>query len=168
MDFWFSTRPWIPAFAGMTIFRNNRGANRVGFDALIEKVRQAEVALEAKERQTAADVRQLRASWRALWTPGRIVLAGLASGFLVGRAEPFKKAAGGGTLQLISALSSLFAGGSAQAAADEAADAAHAAETGAPREEAPPPPTEDAPDIQRPAEARPYEIPETFRGRGHL
>ena len=92
----------------------------VGFDALIEKVRQAEDALEAKERQTGADWRQTKSSWRAMWTPGRIVVAGLVSGYIVGRAEPFKRAAGGGTLQLISALGTLFAGDKAKQAADQA------------------------------------------------
>ena len=100
----------------------------MSFDALIQKVRQAETALEAQERRAGADWRQFRASWRSLWTPGRIVLAGLASGFIVGRAEPFKRAAGGGVLQLMTALSGLFAGGSAQAAANEAGDAADAAQ----------------------------------------
>lgn len=100
----------------------------MSFNALIQKVKQAETALEAQERQAAADWRQLKSSWRALWTPGRIVLGGLVSGFMVGRAEPFKRAAGGGTLQLISALSGLFAGGSAQAAAHEAGDAADSAQ----------------------------------------
>jgi hypothetical protein len=100
----------------------------MGFDALIEKVRQAETALEAQERRVGADWRQLRGSWRSLWTPGRIVLAGLATGFMVGRAEPFKRAAGGGVLQLLTALSGMFAGGSAQAAASEAGDAADAAQ----------------------------------------
>ena len=99
----------------------------MSFDALLQKVKQAEAALEANERQAAADWRQLKVSWRELWTPGRIVIAGLLSGFLVGRAEPLKRATGGGTLQLVSALAGLFAGGSAQAAAgaaDEAADTA--------------------------------------------
>lgn len=100
----------------------------VSFDALIEKVRQAEIALEAKERETTADWRQMRTSWRSAWTPGRIVIAGLVGGFLFGRAEPFKRAAGGGTLQLISALSSLLAGDKAKQAAEEAGDAADAAE----------------------------------------
>jgi hypothetical protein len=136
----------------------------VGFEQLIEKVRQAEVALEAKERQTGADWRQVKASWRAMWTPGRIVIAGLVSGFIVGRAEPFKKAAGGGTLQLISALSSLFAGGSAQAAASEASDAKQAAETVERKTDGMPPPAND----DTPEPTPPYEVPETFRGSGHL
>src|SRR5690348_7708927 len=100
----------------------------MGFDALIEKVRQAETALEAQERRVGADWRQLRGSWRSLWTPGRIVLAGLATGFMVGRAEPFKRAAGGGVLQLLTALSGMFAGGSAQVAANQAGQAADAAQ----------------------------------------
>lgn len=100
----------------------------MSFDALIQKVRQAETALEAQERRAGADWRQLRATWQSLWTPGRIVLAGLAAGFIVGRAEPFKRAAGGGVLQLVTALSGLFAGGSAQAAAGEAGEAADAAQ----------------------------------------
>jgi hypothetical protein len=97
----------------------------VSFEALVEKVRQAETTLEAKERQASADWRQLKSSWRASWTPGRIVIAGLVSGFAVGKLEPAKKvASGGGALQLLSALAGLFAGGSAQAAAGQAEAAA--------------------------------------------
>ena len=121
----------------------------MSFDALIRKVRQAEAALEAQERRAGADWRQFRASWQALWTPGRLLVAGIAAGFVVGRAEPFKRAAGGGVLQLLTARSGLVAGGSAEAAANEAdaaADAANAAN------EAPPPP-------QAPAQATPMQEP---------
>jgi hypothetical protein len=126
----------------------------MSFDALIQKVRQAEAALEAQERRAGADWRQLRATWRALWTPGRLVVAGLAAGFIVGRAEPFKRAAGGGVLQLVTALSGLFAGGSAQAAASEAGDAADAAQQaqGAPRAESPEPQPQPEPE-EPPADA---------------
>lgn len=96
----------------------------MSFEALIEKVKQAETALEAQERQAAADWRQFKASWRQAWTPGRIVIAGLLSGYLTGRAEPLRRAGGGGVLNLITALAGLFAGGSAQAAAGEAEQAA--------------------------------------------
>lgn len=100
-----------------------------GFEALRDKVHQAEAALEAKERQAAADWRQLKASWIAGWTPGRIVVAGLVSGFIVGKLEPARKVArGGGVLQLLSTLSSLFAGTGAHAAAGKAEDAAETAE----------------------------------------
>jgi hypothetical protein len=101
----------------------------MGFEALKDKVKQAETALEARERQTAADWRQLKASWRAAWTPGRIIVAGLASGFLVGKLEPAKRlASGNNALQMLSTLAGLFAGGSAQAAAGEAAQAAGSAQ----------------------------------------
>ena len=101
----------------------------MSFDKLISKVQQAEDALEAQERRFAADMRQLKASWRAGWTPGRIVIAGMVSGFLVGRAEPLRSAAKGGNLvQIVTMLSGLFAGTSAQAAASEAGEAAQSAE----------------------------------------
>lgn len=101
----------------------------MSFDKLILKVTQAEDALEAQERRFAANVRQLKASWREGWTPARIVIAGLASGFLIGRAEPLKAVAkGSGAMQLITMLSGLFAGGSAHAAATEAGHAADTAE----------------------------------------
>jgi hypothetical protein len=156
----------------------------VGFDALIEKVRQAEAALEARERQAGADWRQTKASWRALWTPGRILLAGLAGGFLFARAAPLKRGAGG-VLQLASVLGSLFAGGSAQAAAGEAAEAADNAEaaSAAPGDasgdratsgrRAPGRDANDRPAATDAAStperaAPPYEIPETFRDSGQL
>lgn len=69
--------------------------------------------------------RQLKASWRSSWTPTRIVVAGLVSGYLVGRVEPARQVArGSGFLQMVSAASALLASGSASAAADGAKVAA--------------------------------------------
>ncbi len=99
----------------------------MSFDALIQKVKQAEVALEASERDTSQHWKELKVIWKENWTPGRIVIAGLASGFMVGRAKPLKMATGGGVLNLVTALSGLMASGSAKAAADEAGHAADAA-----------------------------------------
>lgn len=99
----------------------------MGFDALVRKVSQAEQALEIRERRTGEHWRQLKATWRASWTPTRIVLAGLTSGYLAGRAKPFKFAGSGGLLNLLTALSGLMADSSAQQAADEAEAAAEAA-----------------------------------------
>ncbi|TBR07837.1 MAG: hypothetical protein EPO46_10830 [Lysobacter sp.] len=97
----------------------------VNFNQLIEKVESAENALEAQERQLAADWRQLRASWKAGWTPGRIVLAGLVSGFAVGRIEPVRAVAKGGSImQMITALSGLVASATAQRAAESVGDVA--------------------------------------------
>lgn len=101
----------------------------MGFDALIAKVQQAEAALESRERRTGEQWARLKTSWREAWTPGRIVIAGLAAGFLVGRARPLRAASGNGVLQLLTTLSGLIASGSAQAAAEQAGDAADAAET---------------------------------------
>ena len=101
----------------------------MSFEALIDKVKQAETALEACERQTAASWRQVQGSWTALWTPGRIVLAGLGGGFAVGLLEPGKRfASGRNALQMLTAVAGLFAGGSAQVAAGKAEDAADAAD----------------------------------------
>lgn len=108
----------------------------MSFRKLIAKVRQAEDAVEAHERRAAADWRQLRRSWRASWTPTRIVIAGLAFGLLVGQRERGRGADGPGLLRMLSMLSSLLATTSAHAAArgaDEAADSAEdVAEAAAP------------------------------------
>ena len=93
----------------------------MSFEALIDKVKQAEVALESHERHAAANGRAFADTWKALWTPGRIVVAGLASGAVIGLLEPGKHLAKGrGILQMVSAAAGLFAGGSAQVAAGKA------------------------------------------------
>lgn len=100
----------------------------MGFKQLLTKVEQAEAALEAKERHFAAGWGQLKVLWKEAWTPGRIVIAGLVSGFLIGRAQPLRAAARSGQImQLVTMLSGLFAGGSAKVAADEAEVAANTA-----------------------------------------
>jgi len=101
----------------------------MGFDALITKVQQAEAALESRERRTGEQWARLKTTWRTAWTPGRIVIAGLAAGFLIGRARPLRLAGSGGVLNLVGALSGLLASGSAQVAAEEAGEAADAAAT---------------------------------------
>lgn len=111
----------------------------MGFSKLIDKVTQAEQALEARERSVSADWRQLKVAWRQAWTPGRIVVAGLAAGFLGGRLPlaGMASATGSGVLQIVTALSGLVATGSAQlddmdgddAAADDATDAPEARAT---------------------------------------
>ncbi|NDK37860.1 protein sip-5 [Pseudoxanthomonas gei] len=96
----------------------------VTFEQLIAKVKQAEDLLEARERATSSRYRQLKQAWQEGWTPLRIVSAGLVSGFLVGRAEPLGAVGGARILQMVSAVSSLFASAQASVAAGEAKDAA--------------------------------------------
>ncbi len=101
----------------------------MSFDKLIAKVTRAENTLEANERRVGADLRQLKQSWTAMWTPTRIVIAGAVSGFLTGRAEPLRSAArGGSVLKIVSLLSGVFTTSAARQAADEAEQAADSTE----------------------------------------
>jgi len=101
----------------------------MGFKQLLTKVQQAEAALESRERLVAADWRHLKRTWKETWTPARVIIAGLASGFLVGRAQPLRTVARSGQfMQLVTMLSGLFAGGTAKVAAEEAGHAADTAE----------------------------------------
>lgn len=99
----------------------------MSFRKRIGQVRQAEEALEAHERRATADWRQLRRTWHASWTPARILVAGLASGFLVGRRDTSGRDGGPGIMRMLSMLSSLMATSSARYAAHEADDAADSA-----------------------------------------
>lgn len=102
----------------------------MSFDKLIVKVRQAEDTLEARERQVSANVRQLKQSWKTVWTPGHIVVAGLAGGFLTGRMSPASRAGATGVsvLRILSTLSGLMATSTAREAAGQAEQAADSAE----------------------------------------
>jgi hypothetical protein len=140
----------------------------MSFEALIDKVRQAERALEANERQAAADWHQTVAAWRDLWTPGRILLAGIGSGFAIGMLEPGKRfASGRGTLQMLTALAGLFAGGSAQAAAGKAQDVAETAAQATAAAGMPFPPQDDI-DVPPPLRGGDGADPEALRRAGLL
>lgn len=104
---------------------------KVTFEQLIAKVNQAEDVLEARERQVVGSYQRLTRAWRDGWTPGRIIAAGMVSGFLVGRAEPLRALSGARALQMIGALSGLFASAKATVAAGEAKQAANTAEAAA-------------------------------------
>lgn len=137
----------------------------MNFERLKLRVERRERLLEGRTLQAHERMASLKTVWRESWTPARIVLAGLAAGFLVGRAEPtraLKQLGGlGGArwIQLVGALSGLFASlqsslaaahadaaaDSADAAADQAGDAAQQA--GAAQE---PPPAAPRDDRRRP------------------
>lgn len=103
----------------------------VTFEQLIAKVKQAEDVLEARERGVATSYHHLRQVWRDGWTPLRIISAGLVAGFVSGRAEPLRALSGARMLQMISAVSGLFATAQATVAAQQAGDAAESAEQAA-------------------------------------
>ena len=99
----------------------------MGFDALLSKVKQAEDALETREREAAVRWRQLKGDWRAAWTPGRIVVVGLVSGFVFGRSRALRGGGGSGVLALVRTLAPMLAGlqagvQTAQAAQEEAVE----------------------------------------------
>ncbi len=116
------------------------------FDAIRRRVERSEQLVEGRALQTGAQASALKSTWRESWTPARIIIAGLAAGFLAGRADPTKAlkqlGSGGRWIQLVGALSGLLAslqssvaaasadqaGDHADQAADQASDAAAAAQ----------------------------------------
>lgn len=98
---------------------------------LVARVDQAEASMQAQHRRVSADTRQFTGAWRMLWSPGRIVLAGLASGLLIGRSDGGGAANASSVLKIVSALSGMLATAKARDAADEAAGAADSAEDAA-------------------------------------
>lgn len=95
------------------------------FDRLQRRVDKREQLLEGRFQQAVERKDVLKKTWREAWTPGRIIIAGLVSGFVMGRAEPVKIAVKSSTLmQMVTMLSGLFAGSGAQEAAEHADKAA--------------------------------------------
>lgn len=110
------------------------------FSHLQRRVERGETLVEGRLQQTIESHERLQRDWRQAWTPLRILVAGLATGFITGRAEPEKalkklgSVSGPRTLQLVTSVAGLV--GSVQAAiaalaakqaadiADDAADAA--------------------------------------------
>lgn len=113
----------------------------MSFEALQAKVARAEDALEARERQVAADFRVFGGCWRAVWSPPRVIGAGLAAGFLAGLAQPGRAVAGmeparwlqlaGSVAGLAGTIQAAFAAREAKDAAEQAGDVAAVAGVGA-------------------------------------
>jgi|SRR5690554_748468 len=105
----------------------------MNFTQLKRRVERSETLVDGRIRQATESHARLHRDWREAWTPLRIVLAGLVTGFISGRAEPEKalkklgNISGPGTLRLVSSVAGLV--GSVQAAmtamaAKDAADTA--------------------------------------------
>lgn len=111
------------------------------FEALQRRVRRAEAVVQVRGEETTQRWDALNQAWRSAWTPGRIVVVGLAGGFLAGRLEPGGAFSGARWLQMIGSVSGLvasaqasvasFAAAAAGMAAAQASDAADEAEQAA-------------------------------------
>ena len=97
------------------------------FEALQKRVERAEHLVELRAERSVCEWESLKQTWRAGWTPARIIAAGLAAGFLVGRAQPMRALSGTRWMPLVSSISSLFASVKAAMAAGQAGEAADTA-----------------------------------------
>ncbi|TKR29482.1 hypothetical protein FCE95_15165 [Luteimonas gilva] len=135
------------------------------FEALKRRVAKREQVLEGRLLKTREHWQDFSTTWRESWTPLRIVMAGLISGFVVGRSDPMRAlgklgAFGGGgakVLQTITALSGLFASVQASTAADEAEHAADKADQTAEAAQAPQAAAAPAPPVRQEQMAWPPE-----------
>jgi hypothetical protein len=98
------------------------------FEKLLQHVQRAEQRVEQRATHAQTQWATLKQAWREGWTPGRILIAGVVSGFLVGRAEPLRTLTGARWMQMFSAVSSLLATAQAAAAAEQAEQAADTAQ----------------------------------------
>ncbi|MCI2263543.1 MULTISPECIES: hypothetical protein [Xanthomonas] len=134
---------------------------------LQHRIARAESVLEGRQEQVRTHWTTLQQVWREGWTPWRIVIVGLGTGFLVGRAEPAAvvgKLGGARWLQMLSAVSSLInattaksASDNAERASDDAEEAADTAQDAAvdAATQTPPPATPVPPSPARPQAVRP-------------
>lgn len=97
------------------------------FEMLQKRVERAERMVELRAEQSVCEWESLKQTWRAGWTPARIIAAGLAAGFLVGQAKPMRALSGTRWMPLVSSISSLFASVKAAVAAGHAGEAADTA-----------------------------------------
>ena len=95
------------------------------FEQLRQRVQRAESRVSSSRDLAQSSRLALFDAWRRGWTPGRIVIAGLLSGLLVGRGQPLSRMDGTRWLQLASTMSSMLA--ALRSAAEDAAVQADAA-----------------------------------------
>ena len=100
----------------------------MNYKQLQRKVERAERLVEGRGLQTQNHWAELKQNWREGWTPARIIAAGLVSGFVSGRAEPLRALSGPRLLQMIGAVSGLFASVQATFATEQAQEAVDTAE----------------------------------------
>ena len=103
----------------------------MNYEQLQRRVERAERLVEGRRLQTRDHWATLKESWHEGWTPARIIAAGLVSGFVSGRAEPLRALSGARMLEMVGAVSGLFASAQATFAAEQAGQAADTAENAA-------------------------------------
>lgn len=109
----------------------------MNFKQLQRRVERGETLVEGRLQQTRECQGRMTREWREAWTPLRIVVAGLASGLIMGRAEPEKalkqlgKLGSPRTLQLVSSMAGLVGSVQAAIAAMTAQSAAETADEAA-------------------------------------
>ena len=140
------------------------------FGALQRRVKRCEQVVTVRLGETQDHWGTLSQVWRQGWSPLRIVVVGLAGGFIAGKLEVPGKVNGARWLQMVGSVSNLFASaqaafGAAMAAqaaasaddaaedADDASEQAQAAAAAAEARPAPPPAPEPELREPRPAEA---------------
>ncbi len=99
----------------------------MNFEALQRRVRRTEAVVQVRMDETVQQWDMLQATWRRSWTPGRIVIAGLAGGFVAGKLEPGGAFSGARWLQMIGSVSGLVASAQASIATLQEAGLAAAA-----------------------------------------
>lgn len=100
------------------------------------RIERAGQVMDGRRSQLRQNMQQMRSTWTAAWTPWRILGAGVGLGFVSGKLDPEKAAAGVASrfasapkiLQVLTALSGLLAATKAQVAAAQAEFAADEAE----------------------------------------
>ncbi|HDS1038280.1 TPA: protein sip-5 [Stenotrophomonas maltophilia] len=101
------------------------------FGALQRRVKRCEQVMAVRMAETQDNWGVLSQVWRQGWSPLRIVVVGLAGGFIAGKLEVPGKVNGARWLQMVGSVSNLFASGQAAFAAAMAAHAADSADEAA-------------------------------------
>ncbi|MBD3682588.1 protein sip-5 [Stenotrophomonas sp. Br8] len=122
------------------------------FGALQRRVKRCEQVMAVRIGETQDNWGVLSQVWRQGWSPLRIVLVGLAGGFIAGKLEVPGKVNGARWLQMVGSVSSLFASAQAAFATVVAAQAAETADDAADQ-------ADEATEQPPPAAARPAAQP---------
>lgn len=100
----------------------------MNYKQLQRRVERLERLVEGRGLRTQSHWAELKKNWQEGWTPARIIAAGLVGGFVSGRVEPLRALSGPRLLEMIGAVSRLFASAQSSFAAEQAEEAAETAE----------------------------------------